>query len=148
MQVNQEVNKITLKDGIFSKTPQGFSLCQISHDCDSNRKILAIFQKVWQKQPKPFFTAVITEHTLLLVPLSIQEDYFWQGTWDTLFSLCSQQNQWCYDNFHWLRTVFKTSECKPSGYVMLPSPTLCFPVHIITAELLLSPRQLCKEHKW
>lgn len=66
-----------LKDGIFSKTPQGFSQYQSSHDCDSNKEILAIFQKVCQKQPKCFFTTVITEHTLFLVLLpSIQEDYF------------------------------------------------------------------------
>lgn len=74
--MNQEVNKITLKDSIFSKTPQGFSQCQSSHDCGSSTETLSTFRKARQEQPKHCFTAVITEHTLLLVLLpSIQEDY-------------------------------------------------------------------------
>lgn len=74
--MNQEVNKITLKDSIFSKTPQGFSQCQSSHDCGSSTEMLSTFRKACQEQPKHCFTAVITEHTLLLVLLpSIQEDY-------------------------------------------------------------------------
>lgn len=73
--MKQKVTKIMLKDGIFSKTAQGFSQYQSSHDCDSNRDILTIFQKVHQKQCKRFFTIVITEHTLFLVLPTIQ-DYF------------------------------------------------------------------------
>lgn len=75
MQMNQEVNKIILKDGIFSKSPWGFYQCWGSHDSDSNRGVLTTFRELCQELPKHCFTAVTTECTLVLVLLpSTQED--------------------------------------------------------------------------
>lgn len=44
--MNQEVNKITLKGGIFSKSPWSFYQCWVSHGCDSNRGMVTTFRKV------------------------------------------------------------------------------------------------------
>jgi len=74
MQMNQDVNKITLKDGTFSKSPWGFYQRSGSHDSDSNRGMLTTFTKVCQELTKYCFTTIVTERTLLLVLLPSTPD--------------------------------------------------------------------------